>query len=1018
MSKIDLSVLTKVRALVVIFLLTTIVSYGQQSESNSISGKVINSKTKQPLEGATVSVVGSTNEVLSDNTGSFKIRTFKKPPYTITVSYIGYKTKVIVAGDGLNTVELDETGAELSEVVIVGYGTQRKGDLTGAVAKVAAADVKKIPVASFDAQLQGKASGLQVLTNSGVPGEGIFVRVRGTTSINSSSDPLYIVDGVFLNNTSLQTMNMGGRSTSPIADINPADIESIEILKDAAATAIYGSRGANGVVIVTTKKGNYNAKPKVTLDISQGWVQADKSTLPKLASGPETATLANEYWINSGIDKPSLNQTYANRPFRPASEGGKGLPEEQGTYDRINDLLRHGRLQEYNLGIQGGNATSKYYFGAGFTDQEAFFKVIKFNRASLKFNFDQKLTDKISFGLTNSVSRSYRNQARTGDGPQVSLWNSAVSAATYTPKYGTDGTSTGADNTYILIDNYDVNTVTLRYIGSVYGEAQLAKGLKFRTSFNLDYSHYDESAYWNSQTSIGKAVNGQATSALTQNSTWINEQTLSYQKSFGAHNLTLLGGNTIQSNEITATTADGQGFANDNYKKISAASVRTSSESWTKYTLVSFFGRAGYNYQNKYYAEATLRADASSKFGSNNRWGYFPAFSAGWRLSQESFLKNERWLNDLKLRASYGITGNQEGISNFASRGLWSGGSGYADVAGTPLAGIGPLQLGNKDLKWERTSQVDLGFDLAVLDGRVAVTFDLYSKYTSGLLLQKPIPSASGFGTYWANEGEISNKGYEFSITTTNIRSKDVTWTTSFNISGNRNRIEKLPSQLTRYTRDWVIMKQGYSMNSFWLYDQLYVDPKTGAPVFDGQDANGNVTANNRKIMHSAYPKFYGGLTNTITYKDFDLGFSFSYQYGNYSVNLNRYFRERNPSSGGVDTKALERWQKPGDVTDVPRFTSVGNNYTIDQSSRYLEDASFIRLKQLSVGYNLPKALLSRIKLSNVRVYFLGTNLWLLTKYTGDPESNVTSDPTSQGIGSFGTPPQPMGFQFGLNVTF
>ncbi len=989
----------------------------QEGIPTVLVGTVVNSKTKEPLEGASIRLKGSTNEVQSDKLGRFRLITYKPTPHVLAVSYIGFTTTEVAGEGSAISIALNESAVQLNEAVVVGYGTQRKADLTGSIAKISAGDVKKIPVSSFDGQLQGKAAGLQVITNSGVPGEGVFVRVRGTTSINSSSDPLYIVDGVFLNNTSLQTLNMGGRVTSPIADINPADIESIEVLKDASATAIYGSRGANGVVIVTTKKGNYNSKPKISFDISNGWVQADKSTLPKLASGPETAALANEYWINSGIDKPSLNQTYANRPFRPKSEGGLGLPEEQDTYDRIGDLLRKGYVQDYNLGIQGGNAQSKYYIGAGYSDQQAFIKVLSFNRASLKFNFDQKLSDKVSIGLTNSLSRSYRNQARTGDGPQVSLWNSANSAATYTPKYAEDGTSVGADNTYILMENYDVNTVTLRYIGSVFGEAQLAPGLKFKSSFSIDYNKYEESAYWNSKTSIGKASQGSASSAITQNNTWINEQVLSYQKKLGLHNLLFLAGNTIQSNTISLTSAEGQGFANDDYTLISSASIRNASQAWTRANLVSFFARASWNYLNKFYAEGSLRADASSKFGTDSRWGYFPAVGAGWRIKEENFLRDANWLNDLKIRGSYGITGNQSGINNFAAQGLWTGSGSYADVVGTPLAGTGPYQLGNQNLRWEKTAQTNIGFDLTVLDNRLSVTFDLYNKYTSDLLLQQPIPSSSGFSSYWANIGEISNKGYELTINSTNIRRKGFSWTTSLNLSGNRNRIEKLPSQLTRYTRDWVIMKEGYEMNSFWLYKQLYIDAKTGAPVFDGQDANGSVTADDRQIMYSAYPKFYGGIVNTFSYGGFDLGIQFNFQYGNYSLNLNRYFRERNPLSGGINAKVLERWTGDGRETDVPRLTSVGNNYTIDQNSRYLEDASFLRLKQLSLGYNLPASLLRQVKLTNVRIYAVGTNLKLWTKYTGDPESNVTSDPTAQGIGSFGTPPQPTGFQFGLNVT-
>lgn len=989
-----------------------------QNEAHTITGTIHDAVTHEVLPGATVTIKGTRNAVSTDRAGRFTLKTTQAPPYVLIANYIGYdRTEVNTGGDAV-TIGLKTGNNQLNDVVVVGYGTQKKEDLTGSVAKINDADVNKIPVASFDAQLQGTAPGLQVSNPSGIPGQSIFVRVRGTTSINSSSDPLYVVDGVFLNNTSLQTLSLGGGSTSPLADINPADIESIDVLKDAAATAIYGSRGANGVVLITTKHGAYNNRPRITLDVSGGWVQALRSTLPKLVTGPEGAELANEYWVNSGIDNPKLNQTAANEPFRPVADGGLGTPDQQPTIDRIDDLLHHGAVQDYNLGIQGGSDNTKYYIGAGYTDQQSMVRVLDFSRESLKFNFDQKLSKNVTIGISNEISRSYRSQAFDGDGPSVNLWNSAISTATYTPKYAANGTTNGTDNIYVLMANYDVHTISLREVGSVYGEVKIIDGLKFRTSFSVDYDHYNESAYWNTQTSIGKANNGEAISGITQNATWINEQTLTYQKDLGIHHFNLLVGNSFQSNTDALTSATGTQFANDAFTDISSASVRTAAQTWTKYNLESFFARADYNIENKYYFNASVRADGSSKFGTNNQWGYFPAFSVAWRLKQEKFLQTANWLSDLKLRASWGITGNQSGINNFAAKGLWNGGSGYADTYGSPAPGTGPSQLGNPDLKWEETAQTDLGVDAAFLNNRVSVTFDVYDKHTTGLLVQDPLPEISGFGSYWANDGAMSNKGYEFSINTINIHNDKFTWRTSFNISGNKNRIDKLKTPITDYTRNWVIMQQGYSMNSFWLYQQTGVNPQTGAVIFAGQAADGTVTAANRKIIGSVYPKGYGGINNSFTYKNFDLSVLFTYQFGNDVLNLNRYFRERNPSSGAVDTYVLQAWTTPGQITDIPRLTSVGNNYGIDNSTRYLENGSFLRLKEVNFGYNLPQSIAQKLSVQRVRVYFVGSNLFLWTKYTGDPESSVTADPNAQGLGGFGVPPQPKSFQFGINTTF
>ena len=988
-----------------------------QNETHTITGTVEDAGNHQTLPGATVTLKGTKNVVSTNKEGKFTLNTTQSPPYALVVNYIGYdRTEVSATGDAI-TIGLKTGNNQLNDVVVVGYGTQKKEDLTGSVAKINDADVNKIPVGSFDAQLQGTAAGLQVTNPSGVPGQSIFVRVRGTTSINSSSDPLYVVDGVFLNNTSLQTLSLGGGSTSPLADINPADIESIDVLKDAAATAIYGSRGANGVVLVTTKHGAYNNKPRVTLDISGGWVQADRSTLPKLVTGPQGAELANEYWVNSGIDNPALNQTVANEPFRPVADGGLGTPDQQQTFDRIDDLLRHGGVQDYNVGIQGGSDNTKYYVGAGYTDQNALIQVLDFSRESLKFNFDTKVSKNVTIGVSNEISRSYRSQAFDGDGPSVNLWNSAISTATYTPKYAANGTSNGTDNIYILMANYDVHTISLREVGNVYAEAKIIDGLKFKTSFSVDYDNYDESAYWDTETSIGKANNGEAISALTQNSTWTNEQTLTYQKDFGIHHLNFLLGNSFQSNTDALTSATGTQFANDAYRDISSAAVRTATQTWTKATLASFFGRFDYNIASKYYFDASVRADGSSKFGVNNQWGYFPAFSVAWRLKQESFLQNVNWLSDLKFRASYGITGNQAGLTNFAAKGLWNGGSGYADVYGTPAPGTAPYQLGNPNLKWEQTAQTDLGFDAAFLNNRISVTFDVYDKQTTDLLVLDPVPEISGFSNYYTNDAAMSNKGYEFAINSVNIHTDKFTWSTGFNISGNKNLITKLNTPITDYTRNWVIMQQGYPMNSFWLYQQTGVNPQTGAVIFAGQSANGTVTAADRKIIGSVYPKGYGGITNTFAYKNFDLSILFTYQFGNDELNLNRYFRERNPSSGAVDTYVLNAWTTPGQITDIPRLTSVGNNYGIDNSTRYLENASFLRLKELNFGYTLPQSVAQVLTVQKVRLYFVGANLFLWTKYTGDPESSVTADPNAQGLGSFGVPPQPKSFQFGINAT-
>ncbi|QIP17008.1 TonB-dependent receptor [Spirosoma aureum] len=967
------------------------------------------------LPGVNIVLKGQTKGTVTDANGKFSLSA--KPGDLVVLSAIGYKTiEVRVTGSAPLRVQLEADLRQLNEVIVVGYGTAERKNLIGSIAKIDPSDTKVIPVGSVDAQLQGKVPGVQISSATGVPGERVNIRVRGATSINGSNDPLYVVDGVFINNNSLQSISTGGKATSPIADINPSDIESMEILKDAEATALYGSRGANGVVIITTKRGAFGQRPTIKIDASAGAAKAAK--LWDLTTGPEHATLVNEWWVNTGKDDPTLNRTVANRPFRPVSEGGRGLPEEQKTYDRLGELFRTAQLRNYDISLTGGTQTTKYYIGGGYNTQEAIIRPIDFSRASFKVNLDQQVNDKIQVGVSNTFTRTYRNQGRAGDGPAGGLLQAALHTPTYLSPTNDQGVLVGRagfDNLTLLINNYNVHTTSLRYIGNLYADAQLLPGLKFRTSFGIDYNNYNESEYWNSLL-ISGSPNGYATSSVSQYTTWLNEQTLTYRKKLGAnHSFGLLVGNTLQSDNLTRTYAEGRGFPNDNFTQISSAATTASSQNWSKSTLASFFAKADYNFAGKYLIDASVRADGSSRFGSSRKWGYFPSVGVAWRIKQEEFLRDATFISDLKFRASWGVTGNQNGIGNFAAQGLWTGGTGYQ---GSP--GISPQQLGNPDLQWERTRQINAGLDVSLFNDRVGFEFNVYDKYTSNGLLQIALAGTTGFSNYWSNAAEISNKGFEFGINTVNIRRGGLTWTTSFNVAQNVNRIEKLATPLRYGSRDLILQQQGFPLYSFWVYKQLYVDPQTGNVVYDDVNKDGKITVDDRQLVGSIWPKFFGGLTNSLTFKGFDINLFFSYQYGNKIYNHNKFFGE----GGGARDAAriifatnLARWQKPGDITDVPRPDGINVNNYRDGGSRWLEDGSFLRLKSLAIGYTLPKELTRRVGIQGLRVYAVGTNLWLLTKYTGlDPESSASSDPNSQGI-DLGTPPQPVGIQGGISLT-
>lgn len=980
---------------------------------SKLNGTIVDGITNEPIIGASINIKGTTHGVSTDLDGKFYFQTGQKFPYTLIVTYIGYKNKEVVVDGSPVLIKLAQDVQELNELVVVGYGTQKRKDIIGSVSKVDPAGTKNIPEASFDAQLQGKAVGVQINSNTGVPGSDVFIRVRGATSINAGNDPLYVIDGVFVNNTSLQNIAQD-RATSPLADINPSDIESIEVLKDASAIAIYGSRGANGVVIVTTKRGSYSQKTKVEFNASEGLAWAPEDRIWKTTTGPQHALLVNEYNTNMG----------KSLPFRPVTEiingvAGRGLPEDQPTYDRMSILNRTATLRNYDLSIQGGSNTTRYYLGGGYNYQESIWKPMSFNRGSFKFNLDHKINNAVSIGTSNTFTRSYRDQARPANGGNGTLLQASLNIPTYLPIFAEDGTPlkwVNFDNIDVLTNTVNLWSTSYHYVGNVFLDINISEKFKFHSNFGLDYNSYEENEYWDTRTILGSA-GGKGTESVTRSSTAINEQTLTYNDSFGNHSFGALIGNTLQGVEVKNVSATGTNFPNNSYTQISSAATQTASQYKTNSGLVSFFSRVNYNYKRKYYTEFTVRADGSSRFGKNNKWGYFPAVGAAWKIKEENFLKDVSQISNLKLRVSYGSTGNQSGIADFASQGLWTGGYGYSDKVGSSEGpGTAPLQIANPNLKWEKTTQFSAGLDLGLFRDRVNFDFGIYNKYTTDVLLQIATPGSTGFSSYLTNFGEISNKGFELGITTVNIQTKDFTWKTDFNVSQNTNKIEKIPADIPFAGRDLIRLQQGKPLYSYWLYKQLYVDPQTGDAVFEDVNKDGKITADDRQIVGNTWPKFFGGFTNNLSYKNFDLTIFFTYSLGNEIWNHNRMLGE---TGGTLDANRvllasqLDRWTTPGQITDTPRLTA--DNYSRQENSRFLEDGSFLRLRSLTLGYTLPKELANKLRIQKLRAYFTGTNLLLFTKYTGsDPESNLGTA-NIQGY-DYGTPPQPRTIQFGLNL--
>lgn len=1008
------------RILPLLFLwLLTVPAWAQQS---FLRGKVVSGEN-EPLVGATVRVKGTQTAALTDKDGGFQL-TLPTAGSILLISYIGFSTKEVpVSGRTSLHVVLEADSRVLNDVIITGYSTQNRKDIVGSVTRISGEDLKGTPAASFNQLLQGKATGVQVTSNSGVPGGGITFRVRGNNSINASVDPLYVIDGVFVSNTEPIRTGIGNQQQSnPLADINPADIESIQILKDANATAIYGSLGANGVVIVTTKRGSLNTKARITANISHGWSDAVKKF--RATTGPETGTLVNEAAINTAKDR-GVDPSTITLPFADPSK----LP----TYDRISDLFRVAGTSSYDLSAQGGTARSTYFAGFSYLKQESIVKPSDFERYTVRFNYDTHLTDRLKIGNSINITRTYRNVSSNDNNP-TGVINSAIFPRSYLPVFNDDGTyarSGSFDNHLALIRNLNNNAVGWRTIGNVFAEWAILPELTLKSSWSLDNSDMYENNYSNTLISAGIATKGSAASYETKNLILTNEQILTYRKSFGEkHRLHALVGNTVNSVIQESTTATGQGFATNNLTSISVAATTLGSSSRAVARLVSFFGKAGYTFDDRFTLDVSLRADASSKFGADRRWGYFPSAGIAWNASNESFVKDLGVFNELKFRASVGLSGNQNGIGSYAAQGLWSSGSNYLETAGTS-----PSQLENRLLTWETTRQVDIGTEFSILNNRLGVTVDYYNKYTYDLLLNVPVPSRSGFTTYLQNYGAVRNQGVEIALHSRNVEGRHFRWTTDFNISFNRNKIEKLASDIALGAsgRNISILRQGYAVNSFQLYKQLYVDPQTGNAVYDDVNKDGILTSADRQIVGNALPRFTGGLTNTLSYRQFDLNFLFYFQEGNKIMSMHDFFLVHGGTQNfiGFIPRQLERWQKPGDVTDIPRLTTFSgaptvnggpsNNYggnVANQSSRYLLDGSFIRLRNISLGYNVPQPIAKRLGLSNARAYVQAANLLTFTRFTGlDPEVSSQSNNQNTAGYDWATVPQPRTIQVGVSVT-
>ncbi|HMI02672.1 MAG TPA: TonB-dependent receptor [Pedobacter sp.] len=995
-----------------LFFLFYFLSFAAVAQERVVAGKVADQADGLPLPGVSILIKGTKLGTTTNNEGVFQIKVPGQSTALI-VTYIGYQTTEIpiVAGKALD-IKLAPVANVMNEVVITGYGSQNRKTITSAITSVKAAEIENIPASSTDQLLQGRASGVQVSSNSGTPGGGVSVRIRGTSSINASSEPLYVIDGIPVQSSNLSGLSIGGSVTNPMADINPADIESMDVLKDASATAIYGARAANGVVLITTKRG---ANKKATISVGMYYGSQEITNKPAIVNGTQFETLMNEAGANTWIGKyGSITATDAQGRSYVAAYADPANTINTNWYDPI---LRTGALRNADLSIRGGSEKVQYMISGNSFLQEGILKKSDFNRTTGRVNLDFTPIEKLKMGTSVLYSNNSRGRLRNDDNISGGLEGTYF----YPPNKGIYN----ADDSYYKIATFEnpiaaieetnIGMITNRFLGTIFAEYEFIPGLRLRSSYSFDYSNVDESVYDNSKTNSGSAVNGNAQALSTNNNSWIQENVLSYQLNLNKNSFNLLVGTTLQESQTNFSSATGQGFPTDAFTEIVAAAVQRSSSTSTSYGIGSLFSRLNYDYDKKYLLTLNVRRDGSSRFGKDNRWGTFPSVGLGWVVSEESFMKDKYVLSTLKLRASIGVTGNQSGILDFQSRGLWAGGA-YADVPG-----IAPTQMVNPDLKWETTQQTDIGVDLGFLENRINVTADYYYKRTKDLLLAVSIPRTSGFDTYTQNYGEMKNEGFEIGINSDIFKNeKNFNWNFNFNIATNKNKILKLAAPFNVYNRDIYRYEEGGEMYSFFLNPQTGVDPQTGNIQFEDVNGDGKFdSSNDRKIVGTANPDFYGGITNTLNYKGFDLMFFFQYSYGNEQLNWNRFFQEHGGTrSTNYSTSQLDRWQNPGDNTMIPKMTA--DNYASDlRPSRFLEDGSYMRLKNITLGYKLSSSLAQKIKMSAARIYVSAQNIWTITNYTGlDPELTGTASNTlTQGI-EFYSMPQPKTIMAGINVTF
>ncbi|CAG5017935.1 TonB-dependent receptor P3 [Dyadobacter sp. CECT 9275] len=989
----------------------------------TVKGKVTSSKNGGTLPGVSIMQKGTTNGTVTDVNGEFTLTV--QSGATLVFSFIGFTTQEIVVGNQtVLSISLEETAQSLGEVVVIGYGTQKSSAVTSAIAKIKADDLDERPTSRLDHAMAGKLAGVRVQEVSGSPGKSLAVRVRGVNSINNSNAPLYVVDGFPIN--------------SGLDNINPGEIESIEVLKDAASASIYGSRGSNGVVLVTTKSGK-TGKPSIQFDTYYA-IQKRFSKVDVL-NRDEYIDFAieerNNTWVLQGgkATDPNEKRTNANYWIDP-----KWLTDPKSFPD--NDwqelISRAAPVQNYQLSASGANEMVKYYVSGNYFNQKGIILGSDYSRLAFRANVESKLGRRVNMGLNLSAASMTKNDS-DGDGNQGPVSRSARVA----PIVGLNQqTQDGGYYTYhaafylnpIALATQLTNKTNSRNVrANLYSTVDIAKNLRFRTSFGTDYLSDLNQYFKPNNINRGTGHVGSAATATREN--YLNENTLTYDLNKEKWSINALAGFTYQQDRLVNTSLSKTGFPDDEIKTLNMGTVLSAgSSSETEWSLMSFLGRVNASWQDKYMVSASIRRDGSSRFGTDNRWGWFPAASVGWRLSQEEFLRNTEQISELKLRASYGVAGNNN-IGDYSAIGTLSGTNYVLGSSQTVISGFSPGSFSNRELGWERTYTFDAGVDLGVFKNRILLGVDFYRSDTRDLLMNVQIPAISGFSSTRMNIGAIRNEGVELELNTLNLTGK-FKWSSSFNISHNKNKVIELgPGGEPIYaTTDGftTITKIGSPIGSYFAFVQdgifenqaeldaypHYKVQNVGDIKYKDINGDGVINENDRTIIGNNSPKVFWGMQHSFSYANFDLTASADGQWGNKLLNL--AVGQHGQSRGNVDGYWRDRWRSPEQPGNgwVPRAAVTANLTT--PSSFWLRSAEYWRIRTISLGYKVPEKILKKVRgISGLRIYSSIDNVFMHDHYNKNPQTGTYSNSNTIPGGDFdATYPLARTYTFGLNVKF